>query len=49
MPAGEVENFAWCSMAHLMSDTKFDCVKKKVLDEKATIAQLEVMRTAWCT
>jgi len=37
-----VENFAWGSMAHLMSENKFDCVKRKELDEKSAIKQLEV-------
>ncbi|CAB1110412.1 unnamed protein product [Ectocarpus sp. CCAP 1310/34] len=40
-PTGEVENFAWCSMAYLTNHNKFDCVAKKDLDEKATVAQLQ--------
>lgn len=39
---GEVENFGWGSMAHLLNEFKFGCVKSKDLDEKSTIAKLEV-------
>ena len=39
---GDVENFAWCSMGQLCNAAKFDCVRIKDLDEKATIAKLEV-------
>lgn len=37
-----MENYAWGSMAHLLNVHKFDCVKSKDLDEKSTIAKLEV-------
>eukprot|EP00752_Nemacystus_decipiens_P011970 g10611.t1 len=38
---GEVENFGWGSMAYLLNEGKFGCVKSKDLDEKSTIAKLE--------
>lgn len=35
-------------MAYLTNHNKFDCVAKKDLDEKATIAQLQVFRLYFC-
>eukprot|EP00903_Cladosiphon_okamuranus_P008220 g7913.t1 len=38
---GDVDNFGWGSMSHLLNANKFGCVKSKDLDEKTTIAKLE--------
>ena len=40
--SGEVENFAWCSFDHLRITGKFCCVREKDIDERTTIAKLEV-------
>lgn len=36
-------------MVHLCNDGKFDCVRRKDLDEKITIAKLEVRSFSYST